>query len=146
MKKLAKSSFSLFIYSIFSVLTSVFPSEVHAQTSQGLGIGTIAVPPGVDKYQAVANAQGVNIGLILFLSNMVQLFGIVMGLYAAFNIILAGLHFINNSGDASAYDKVKNQITQSVIGLILIVATYTIAGLIGLIFFGDAAFILKPKI
>ncbi len=109
-------------------------------------IGTINIPPGSDRWQAKAQAEGYNIGLIYFVSNMITLFTVVMGVWVIFNIILAGFVLFQASGDAGAFEKVRNQVTQSVIGLMLIVIAYTATGVIGLIFFGDAGIFLNPQI
>ncbi len=109
----------------------------------GTIFGQIETPPGVTLF----NAQGTNgIGLIPFISNLIKLATIVAGLWVMINIILAGYIFITSSGDSSAYGKVKDKITMSVIGLIIIVAAYTITALVGLLFFGDAGYILSPNI
>lgn len=111
--------------------------------SDNLGIGTIETPPGVDKYQS---ASGADIGIIYFASNLLKIFTVVMGIWVLFNIVLAGYIYLTGSGDAKAHQQVQTQVTNSIIGLILIVLSFTFAGLIGYIFFGDAAFILNPRL
>jgi hypothetical protein len=69
-----------------------------------------------------------------------------MGIWVIFNGILAGYHLLNSSGDAGGFEKARTQITQSTIGLLLIVLAYTFTGLVGFIFFGDASIFLDPKI
>ncbi len=118
------------------------PVRVFAQTAEEI-TGKIAVPPGTDVY---TQKSGDDIALIFFLSNMIKLFTIGAGIYVVFNVILAAFHFINSNGDASAYEKSRIQITQSVIGLLIIVMAYTLTGVVGLIFFGDASIFLDPKI
>lgn len=128
-----------------SILLSVFllqPVRVFAQTADEI-TGKLKLPPGPDVY---TQKSGDDIALIFFLSNMINLFTIGAGIYVVFNVILAAFHFINSSGDASAYEKSRVQITQSVIGLLIIVMAYTLTGLVGLIFFGDASIFLDPKI
>lgn len=125
---------------------SSFVAPVLAQTAEELGVGTIAPPPGTDVWTDAAAAQGEDIALIFFMSNMIKLFSVVMGVWVIFNGILAGYLFLNSSGDSSGYEKARTQITQSVIGLMLIVMAYTFTGLVGLIFFGDAAIFLNPTI
>lgn len=61
-------------------------------------------------------------------------------------MVLAGYTYISSSGDSKAHESVRTQITNSVIGLILIVMTYTIGGIIGLVFFGDPSVVLSPTI
>lgn len=108
--------------------------------------GKISPPPGVADYDAQAAIAGVDIGLILFLSNLIRLITIVGGLFVMVNMIYAGWIYLSSSGDKGAHEKVVNTVTFSVIGLAIIVGSYAIAGVVGMIFFGDATFILSPKI
>lgn len=117
--------------------------SLRAVQAADLGIGTIDVPPGVDVYQ---EASGAEIGIIYFISNLIKIFAVVAGVWTLFNVVLAGYIYLAGSGDAGAHEKVRTQITNSAIGLILIVLSYTFGGLIGLIFFGDASFILNPTL
>lgn len=140
--------FAIFLSFISILSTFVFPINIFAQFAQTADeiTGTIDVPPGVAQYQTASQAGGGDIGIIFFMSNMIKLFTVVMGLYVVFNVILAGYHFIFTTGDASAYEKARSQITQSAIGLMLIVMAYTFTGIVSLIFFGDPMFILNPVI
>jgi len=138
---------------MLSVITLAFvsivvatPSLVQAQTADQLGIGTIKAPPGTEEIIVQAQAQGQNIALIFFMSNMIKLFSVIMGIWVIFNGILAGYLLLNSSGDSGGFEKARTQITQSAIGLIMIVMAYTFTGLVGLIFFGDAGIFLNPKI
>ncbi len=104
--------------------------------------GTVSPPPGITDYDKAA--QG--IGLIPFLSNLIRIITIAGGIFVMVNILYAGWIYISSSGDASAHEKVANTITYSVVGLAIIVFSYTAAALAGTIFFGDATFILNPTI
>lgn len=131
--------------SILSTGLRVLQTTVYA--AEDLGIGTIETPPGVDKYQDAAKAKtGADIGILYFISNLVKVFAVVAGLWTVFNIVLAGYTYLTSSGDAKAHQQVQTQVTNSVIGLMLIVLTFTFGGLIGYIFFGDAGFILNPHL
>ncbi|MBP7774944.1 hypothetical protein KA078_04090 [Candidatus Woesebacteria bacterium] len=130
-------------YSAFiSLLLTINPTKVLAQTAESI-TGQLIAPPGVEQY---IQKSSDDIALIFFLSNMIRVFTIVAGLYVVFNVILAAFFFLNSSGDASAYEKARIQITQSIIGLLIIVMSYTLTGIVGLIFFGDASIFLDPKI
>lgn len=71
---------------------------------------------------------------------------IIGGVWAAVMILLAGYTFITSSGDSGSFQKVRSQLTNSIIGLFVIIITYTITAVISLILFGDAGFILNPEI
>lgn len=106
--------------------------------------GSVTPPAGVADYNAKAGAS--NIGLILFASNVLRFFTVIVGLVIVYNFILAGSDYITHPGDTGMHAKVKDRLTMSMIGLVIIVAAYTIAAIIGLLFFGDAGFILSPVI
>lgn len=109
--------------------------------------GEVTVPLGVQNYDSQASSIGADsIGIVLFASNILNLFAILMGLYVIYNFIMAGYLYITGSGDTGAHSKVKDKITYSVIGLAVIVLAYTIAGIIGTVFFDDPSFILSPTI
>ena len=130
---------TLSLYAFFAA----FPARLFAQTAEELGLGTIEIPAGPDIYQ---QRSGEEIGLIFFISAMIKVFTIVVGVYAAFNMFLASYHFFSLSGDAGGFQKAKDQFVQSTIGLLIIVLSFTLTGLVSYIFFGDPTFILSPKI
>lgn len=106
-------------------------------------IGTIEAPAGVAAFDAASGGQ---IGLFLFISRMITLATIVAGIWILFNFILAGYTYISAQGNTKANEEVKNKLTYSVVGLVLIVVSYIAVGMLGLIFFGRADFFLNPDI
>lgn len=113
-----------------------------AATTDPLGIGTIEMPKPVSKFQT----PGAEIGILVFISAIVKLIMVIGSLWVAFNFFSAAYLYISNNGDSSANEKVSKMMTNSVIGLVLLVTAYTITAIIGLIFFGSAEFILNPTI
>lgn len=85
-------------------------------------------------------------GLITFVSNIVVLATVLAGIWALFNILAAGFSLINASGDSSKVGEMSEKITNSFIGLLVMVAAPLIAALIGLFLTGDASFFLQPEI
>lgn len=104
--------------------------------------GTISPPAGVAQYDAAGGEQG---GLILFLSNIIRIGTVVAGVWVMVNFILAGWTFITSGGEAKAYTEASQKITFSIIGIVVIVAAYTLAAIVGLVVFGDATYILNPR-
>jgi hypothetical protein len=115
-----------------------FLSSLLAQNSV---FGEVETPPGVKAY-----SPGGTIGLIPFITNLIRIATIGAGLFVMVNLIYAGYVYISSSGDAGAHKKVITIVTNSLIGLALIVGSYAATALAGLIFFGDATFILNPII
>jgi hypothetical protein len=105
-------------------------------------VGTIKNPlPTV--YQ---NAISTNGGVMLFLSNVLRLVFVVAGIYAFLNFIIAGFQYMGAAGDSKALASAWNRIWQSFVGLIVIIASFALAALIGQLFFGNPLYILNPSI
>lgn len=81
--------------------------------------------------------------LIKFLNNVVRLITIVAGIWTVFNFISAGYMYLNSNNEPQKLTAAGNKILQSVIGLAVVAAAYTIAGILGFILFQDATKLLK---
>lgn len=89
---------------------------------------------------------GVFIGLVPFLNNVLRLIFVIAGLFAFFNLIIAGFGFMTAGGDAKAIEKAWSKIWQSLMGLLIIVASFLLAAIFGYLLFGDPGAILQLKI
>jgi hypothetical protein len=107
--------------------------------------GTVSPPPGVEIYDQATNVPG-GIGLIVFMSTLIRIATVAAGVWVMLNLILAGYDYITSNGDTGAHKRVTDRVTMSVIGLVIIVAAYTVTALISLVLFGDPRFILAPEI
>jgi hypothetical protein len=85
-------------------------------------------------------------GLIDFISNIIKFVTIAAGLFAFINLILAGFTYISAGSDAKKTAEAWSKIYMSLIGLVIIVGSYALAAIMGLILFGDANAILSPTI
>ncbi len=114
-------------------------SKVFAQgTGANSIIGTVKNPLS---YGGVGGG-----GLVLFVSNILRVFFVVAGIVAFMNFIIAGFKYMTAAGDSKALQEAWDRIWQSLLGLILIIGSFALAALFGYIIFGDAGFILNPKI
>jgi len=106
-------------------------------------VGTVEspLPPA---YQGITEAQGG--GLLLFVTNIIRLLFVVAGLYAFINLILAGFQYMGAGGDTKQLSAAWGKIWGSLLGLILVASSFALAALFGYLLFGDAGFILSPKI
>jgi hypothetical protein len=124
-------------------LSNKFNLIVNAQTPEEI-IGGIDAPPGVDIISARPEAG--EIGIFLFFSNLTLGIIILGGIWTFANIVLAAYAYITGGGNPDSHTKVRDRLSMSLIGLLLMVGAYTLTGLIGLIFFGDASYILNPTL
>lgn len=103
--------------------------------------GNIAPPPGIDQYVSKAGNQGG--AIFLFFSNLLKIAGVIAGLYALVQLILAGYTYISSSGDTKNTEKAWAMIWQSLLGLFIVASAFTIASVLGKILNID---ILNPTI
>lgn len=106
-------------------------------------IGKITPPAYMGN--GVAN-DGTITGPIGLLNSILRIIFIAAGIWVFFNIILAGFKFLNAGGDPKAVAAAWDKITKSVIGLAVIVSSFLVAAIIGLIIFKDPTIILNPKL
>jgi hypothetical protein len=109
-------------------------------------VGKIKPPIGVDVLNSDGAQADSKIGIIVFFSRVLNIFTIVAGLWVMMNFIMGGFQFVVGAGNSETMGKVRDKLIYSLVGLVIIVAAYSAAGVIGLIFFDDASFILNPDI
>lgn len=85
-------------------------------------------------------------GPLTLLGNIFQLIALGAGLYALLNMLLAGMRYISSNGDKGATEIARKQMYNSLIGIIIVVLSFTIAAIIGQVLFGSADYLFKPKI
>jgi len=67
------------------------------------------------------------------LSAVISLFFIVGIIYFMWHIVFAGYHFIGTEGDPKKYETAKNELTYSVLGLIVIFPIFAILKFVGVV-------------
>ena len=101
--------------------------------------------PLADSYGDVAAGSGGG-GIIGFISNLIRLVTIAAGIWTFINTVIAGLTYITSAGDPEKTASAWRKINMSLIGLAIIVSSFALAAIIGLVLFGDSTAILQPKI
>lgn len=76
-----------------------------------------------------------------FLSNFIGFLTTLAGILFLIYFLFAGLSWVTSGGDKAKVEKAKDQLTQAAIGLIVVIAAYSIVGVIGRVFGLD---ILNP--
>jgi hypothetical protein len=82
-------------------------------------------------------------GLFLLLANIIKFTGVIAGIFFVVQIIFAGYAFLSASGDPKKAESAFNKIWQSLIGLVIVAASFVIAAFVGKILGID---ILNPEI
>lgn len=101
--------------------------------------GTVTTPYGA--------GYGSDFGaMIIFFTNILRLVFVIAGLFALVKIVIAGIGFISAGGEPKKIEQAWANIWQSLIGLLIIVASFVLAAIIGQVLFNDVNFILKPTI
>lgn len=87
-------------------------------------------------------------GLIVLLGTFVKFAMVLAGVYTFWNLISAGFMFISAGGEPKNISKAWAKIWQSVVGLLVVAASFLLAVIIGFLIYGpDNAFILiRPRI
>jgi hypothetical protein len=85
-------------------------------------------------------------GIVLFFTNIIRLAFVGAGIYAFFNFIYAGFQYISAGGDSKTLNAAWERIWQSLLGLVILVASFALTALVSQLIFGDPTMILNPKI
>lgn len=136
MKRKTIAIVTLLFTSFFSL-----PVSVLAQGNTGLGcgddsFGIIAKALcSLQGGQGNANANAVIVGgqFNRIISAVVGLMTVIAAIWFIFQFITAGYQWISSGGDKNNLNMARDKITNSLIGLIIVVAAWIVIGLIGTI-------------
>ncbi|GIK84472.1 MAG: hypothetical protein BroJett025_10940 [Patescibacteria group bacterium] len=106
-------------------------------------IGGVEPPAAVG---AINAASGGDIGLIFFISRAIGFANIVAGILVMINFVVAGFLYVTGAGNPSNMAKINERMLWSFVGILIIVGSYSLAALFGLIFYGDPTFIITPTL
>lgn len=102
--------------------------QLIAQSQFGKGLTDPSNYFGANDSATGTNALS---NLETLISNMIGLITVLGGLFFVFFFIQGGLSWVTAGGDSGKIDKARGQMTQGVVGLVVLVAAYAIIGLIG---------------
>jgi hypothetical protein len=109
---------------IQKILDYIIP-KVYAGT---VDLGTVK---GIGKFQDPANATGT--GLETLISTIMGVLTAISSLGFLIYFVLGGLQWVTAGGKQDAVQKAQKQMTDAVIGLIIVIVAYFIAGIVGYI-------------
>ena len=116
-----------------SASTAMTSLALTASTVMAAGIKDTNVEPG----KGFATSFG---GLINGLVSFVMVLAAVM---VFLYLIWGGIEWITSGGDKGKTEAARNRITNAIIGLIILVSSFTLIGFVGKLFFGTDFDILK---
>lgn len=118
-----------------------FIQKVYAAVGDVVG----TIDPG-DTFKPYGDVTTQGKGFALFFSNILRLVFVAAGIYALVNLITAGYQYMTAGGDTKALAAAWARIWQTLLGLVIIVGSFALSALFGYLIFGDAGFILNPKV
>lgn len=101
--------------------------------------GTVNIPNGLP-----SGTPGVAIGKLIQFGLRALIVG--AGIYAIFNLVLAGYSFMSASDDSKKVASAWAQIYQTFMGLAFAAGAFVLAAIFGKILFNNAMFLLQPSI
>lgn len=92
--------------------------------------GNITPPDGISEWISKPGGGGGG-AIFLFLSTILKLLGTIAGIYTVIQLIMAGYTYISAAGDPKKNELAWNMIWQSLLGLLVVAAAFTIAAVVG---------------
>jgi len=118
-------------------MTTLLQSIIKSAYAATDVVGIIDVPTGVPS----ATTDTTNI-----ISAVVRFIVVIGGIFALWQFLTGGLAFITSAGDKGKLTEAQNKIQMSLVGLVIIAASFIIIAIISQILFGDFTAILAPKL
>ena len=85
-------------------------------------------------------------GLIVIANLFIKITFLIAGLFSLWKFIEAGFVFINSEGDPQKVAQARDKIMMTFVGLLVMVASFALAGIVGALFFGSASAIINPSL
>lgn len=109
------------------------------------GIVGNLLPPITNMPPAVG-PDGELLGPLYFFNTVLRLVFVAAGLWVFVNFIIAGFMFINAGGNAETISNAWSRIWQSIVGLVIMVCSFLVAAIIGILFYSNPMAILNPSL
>lgn len=103
--------------------------------------GTVTAPSPLANFGTV---EGGGIGT--FLNLIFKLLLVGGGIFALFNLILAGYAFMSAGDDPKKMEGAWGKIWQTAMGLLFMAGAFVLAAIFGLLIFGSSSAIISPSI
>src|SRR3989304_3287981 len=103
--------------------------------------GEVNPPPGVENFPSVAGG-----GVTQFLNIIFRTLIVIAGLYAIFNLIIAGYMFMSAGDDTKKVAGAWSRIWQTLLGLGVAAGAFVLAAIFGQILFDDYTYLLQFRL
>lgn len=117
---------------------------MQIQNSIAQVFGQVGKPPGVSAYGSVFATSGS--GLTKFITNILRFLIVGAGIFALFNLVMAGYGFMSAGGDAKKVADATAKIWQTLMGLAIAVGSFVLAAIFGKLLFGDYNALLQLRV
>lgn len=97
-----------------------------------------------DQLPANIKAEPEDFGNVL--STAIRVIIAIAGVWFLVQLLLAGLTYISGSGDAKKTQEAMRKITDSIVGIVIVAASFIVVSLVSNLFFGSGFDILNPEI
>ncbi len=111
--------------------------------AQAADLGRVTVPDALKNFGG-GDVRGGAIGI--FLGLIIKLLLVGGGVYALFNLVIAGYSFLSAGDDPKKVEAAWAKIWQTAMGLIFMAGAFVLAAIFGKLIFNDWGFILNPMI
>jgi hypothetical protein len=109
--------------------------------AQSNPFGTVSLPGGLSAY---GEEPGLAFGKLIQFGLRALIVG--AGIYALFNLVLAGYSFMSAGDDSKKVSGAWSQISQTIMGLAFSAGAFVLAAIIGQLLFDNPLFLLNPVI
>ena len=100
-------------------------------------VGTISVPTGVPSEITSTT---------VFISGIIKFLMVLAGLYSLWQFLTGGFSFITSGGEKAKITEAQQKIQMSIIGLVVMTASFIIIAIVSKILFDKFDFILNPQL
>jgi len=104
-------------------------------------LGKINSPSALNRFGDVSSG-----GLGKFLNLILNILVVAGGIYAVFNLVLAGYAFMAAGGEPKKIADAWAKIWQTMVGLLFIAGSFLLAAILGWLIFGNTTALLFPRI
>lgn len=102
-----------------------------AQANKKIPLGEFNPPTDAFSAGSQTSADKATSNLELFISNTVGFVTVLASIFFIGQFILAAFNWVTSGGDSSKVQKARDKMVQGVLGLIIIISSYALLGLIG---------------